>query len=47
VILAQLAKIGARILTADGANLTSTDDPTRCLIRQLLALELAGECRER
>lgn len=36
VILAEFAKIGARILTADGADLTSSDDPTRRLIRQVL-----------
>ena len=35
VILAEFAKIGARILTADGADLTSSDDPTRRLIRQV------------
>jgi len=29
-------KIGARILTADGIDLTSSDDPTRRLIRQVL-----------
>lgn len=36
VILGQFAKIGARILTADGVDLTSSDDPTRRLIRQVL-----------
>ena len=36
VILSQFAKIGARILTADGVDLTSSDDPTRRLIRQVL-----------
>jgi DNA invertase Pin-like site-specific DNA recombinase len=36
VILNQFAKIGARILTADGVDLTSSDDPTRRLIRQVL-----------
>src|SRR5687767_2720841 len=34
VILGQFSKIGARILTADGIDLTSEDDPTRRLIRQ-------------
>jgi DNA invertase Pin-like site-specific DNA recombinase len=38
VIIGQFAKIGARVLTADGADLTSAaDDPTRTLIRQVLA----------
>jgi len=38
VILGQLAKAGAKVLTADGADLSSTaDDPTRTLIRQVLA----------
>lgn len=37
VILGQFTKIGARILTADGVDLTSADDdPTRRLIRQVL-----------
>jgi DNA invertase Pin-like site-specific DNA recombinase len=36
VILSQFAKVGARILTADGVDLTSSDDPTRRLIRQVL-----------
>jgi len=36
VILGQFAKLGARILTADGVDLTSSDDPTRRLIRQVL-----------
>lgn len=37
VIVAQFAKIGARILTAEGVDLTSPgDDPTRRLIRQIL-----------
>jgi DNA invertase Pin-like site-specific DNA recombinase len=36
VILGQFAKIGARILTADGVDLTSSEDPTRRLIRQVL-----------
>lgn len=36
VILGQFAKIGARIVTADGVDLTSSDDPTRRLIRQVL-----------
>lgn len=36
VIVGQFAKIGARILTADGVELTSSDDPTRRLIRQVL-----------
>jgi DNA invertase Pin-like site-specific DNA recombinase len=38
VLLGQLAKAGATVLTADGANLsTAPDDPTRTLIRQVLA----------
>jgi DNA invertase Pin-like site-specific DNA recombinase len=38
VILAQLAQAGAKVLTADGADLSSAaDDPTRTLIRQVLA----------
>ncbi len=38
VILDQLARAGAKVLTADGADLsTSADDPTRTLIRQVLA----------
>lgn len=36
VIVGQFVKIGARILTADGVDLTSSDDPTRRLIRQVL-----------
>lgn len=37
VIVGQFAKIGARILTSDGIDLTSSDDdPTRRLIRQVL-----------
>src|SRR5688572_10357562 len=37
VLLCQFAKIGARIITADGVDLTSADDdPTRRLIRQVL-----------
>src|SRR5262245_20588597 len=36
VIVGQFAKLGARILTADGVDLTSSDDPTRRLIRQVL-----------
>lgn len=36
VIVGQFAKIGARILTADGVDLTSSADPTRSLIRQVL-----------
>jgi DNA invertase Pin-like site-specific DNA recombinase len=37
VIVAQFARLGARILTADGVDLTSLDDdPTRRLIRQIL-----------
>jgi len=36
VILSQFAKIGARIVTAEGVDLTSSDDPTRRLIRQVL-----------
>lgn len=36
VILSQFVKIGARIITADGVDLTSSDDPTRRLIRQVL-----------
>ena len=36
VIVGQFSKSGARILTADGADLTSSDDPTRRLIRQVL-----------
>jgi len=36
VIVGQFSKIGARILTADGVDLTSNDDPTRSLIRQVL-----------
>lgn len=38
VILAQLGRAGAKVLTADGADLSTTaDDPTRTLIRQVLA----------
>jgi DNA invertase Pin-like site-specific DNA recombinase len=38
VILDQLTKAGAKVLTADGADLTSAaDDPTRTLIRQVLS----------
>lgn len=38
VILAQFAQAGAKVLTADGADLSSAaDDPTRTLIRQVLA----------
>jgi DNA invertase Pin-like site-specific DNA recombinase len=38
VILGQLAKAGAQVLTADGADLSSAaDDPTRTLIRQVLS----------
>src|SRR5688572_13915147 len=38
VILGQLSKAGAKVLTADGADLSSAaDDPTRTLIRQVLA----------
>src|SRR5688572_22708964 len=36
VILGQFAKLGARIVTADGVDLTSSNDPTRRLIRQVL-----------
>jgi DNA invertase Pin-like site-specific DNA recombinase len=37
VIVDQLTRAGARVLTADGADLTSADgDPTRTLIRQVL-----------
>ena len=37
VIVDQLTRLGARVLTADGADLTSADgDPTRTLIRQVL-----------
>lgn len=36
VILSQFARLGARILTADGVDLSSSDDPTRRLIRQVL-----------
>jgi DNA invertase Pin-like site-specific DNA recombinase len=36
VIVGQFSKLGARILTADGVDLTSSDDPTRRLIRQVL-----------
>jgi len=36
VILGQFAKIGACIVTADGVDLSSSDDPTRRLIRQVL-----------
>lgn len=38
VILDQLARAGAKVFTADGADLSTTaDDPTRTLIRQVLA----------
>jgi len=38
VILDQFAKAGARVLTADGADLSSAEnDPTRTLIRQVLS----------
>ena len=38
VILDQFARVGARVLTADGVDLTNADDdPTRTLIRQVLA----------
>ena len=38
VILAQLTQAGAKVLTADGADLSSAaDDPTRTLIRQVLS----------
>jgi DNA invertase Pin-like site-specific DNA recombinase len=38
VILDQFAKAGAKVLTADGADLSSAkDDPTRTLIRQVLS----------
>lgn len=37
VILDQFRRVGARVLTADGADLTTgSDDPTRTLIRQVL-----------
>jgi DNA invertase Pin-like site-specific DNA recombinase len=37
VIVDQLTRLGARVLTADGADLTNVDgDPTRKLIRQVL-----------
>ena len=37
VIVAQFTRIGARVLTSDGADLTVSDgDPTRTLIRQVL-----------
>jgi hypothetical protein len=36
VIVGQFSKIGSRILTADGVDLTSSDDPTRRPIRQVL-----------
>ena len=37
VVLDQFARIGARVLTADGVDLTvADDDPTRLLIRQVL-----------
>ena len=37
VIVDQLSRAGARVLTADGADLTNADgDPTRTLIRQVL-----------
>jgi DNA invertase Pin-like site-specific DNA recombinase len=38
VILDQLTRAGAQVLTSEGADLTATDDdPTRTLIRQVLA----------
>jgi DNA invertase Pin-like site-specific DNA recombinase len=38
VILDQFARAGAKVLTADGADLSTTaDDPTRTLIRQVLS----------
>jgi DNA invertase Pin-like site-specific DNA recombinase len=38
IILNQLSRSGARVLTADGVDLTNADhDPTRTLIRQVLA----------
>ena len=38
IILNQLSRSGARVLTADGIDLTNADhDPTRTLIRQVLA----------
>src|SRR4051812_7429607 len=38
VIIDQLTKAGAKVLTADGADLSSAeDDPTRTLIRQVLS----------
>lgn len=38
VIVDQLTRAGAKVLTADGADLsTAADDPTRTLIRQVLA----------
>jgi DNA invertase Pin-like site-specific DNA recombinase len=38
VILAQLAQAGAKVITADGADLSSAaDDPTRTLISQVLS----------
>ncbi len=37
VIIDQLSRLGAQVLTADGADLTTADgDPTRTLIRQVL-----------
>jgi DNA invertase Pin-like site-specific DNA recombinase len=36
VIVGQFSRLGVRILTADGVDLTSSDDPTRRLIRQVL-----------
>ena len=37
IIVDQFARIGARVLTADGTDLTTADDdPTRTLIRQVL-----------
>jgi Site-specific recombinases, DNA invertase Pin homologs len=37
IIVDQLTRLGARVLTADGADLTTADgDPTRTLIRQVL-----------
>ena len=38
MILAQLTQAGAKVLTVDGADLSSAaDDPTRTLIRQVLS----------
>ena len=35
-ILRQLGAVGARVLTADGVDLTDSSDPTRVLLRQIL-----------